>query len=286
MTPEPAPQRRASSPPFVKPISALALEARSLRHPTLRDAGIYLWVLAPIVAVFAGRFESRVYLWLVPLAFLALAIAVEQLTRHGFRDSTLESCDGGARPPRYFAAPWSIATAGALGVLASLRLVQGDFDGRGVWTANFMMVAACSTGLPLLMVARHCALNWPTSRRVSGFREAFVLRSAMLLVVFGIAQAPRSCAHRREVWASVDDAMAACSDFVPRLAAWRNAHGEYPASLSELGEDASLPQLLHGKARYSAKDDRFNFDVPDPTEFLFPEGWEYYSDTRRWHHYN
>jgi hypothetical protein len=77
-----------------------------------------------------------------------------------------------------------------------------------------------------------------------------------------------------------------CDGVVPRLDAWKESHGAFPASLKDLGDDVVPPRLIHGEVHYSSGGSSFMFDVPDPDEFVFPWGWEYYSDTRRWHHYN
>ena len=268
------------TPPFVETDSTLAHGARILRRPTWRDAGIYAWILGPVAASYAGRLDSSVYGWLVPLFFLLLAVLIQRLTRNGFRGR------GVATAPHYFPSPLWIAAACALGVMSSWRIVRGDFDACGVWCANLVIGFGVAAGMPLLLVARCQALNWTSAQHELGSRGAFVLRSLMLLSVFGIAHLPRTCAHRREVWASVDEAMATSQSFVPRLEQWRNSHGVYPKSLSDLGNDAVLPTLVHGEMTYTGKGDWFSFDVPDPTEWVFPSGWNLTSENPRWHRYH
>jgi hypothetical protein len=74
---------------------------------------------------------------------------------------------------------------------------------------------------------------------------------------------------------------------VPRLDAWKEAHGGYPALLQDLGEDVRPPKLIHGKIEYRANDPTlFSFDVPDPGELAFPSGWRFTSTSRDWSHYH
>jgi hypothetical protein len=84
-----------------------------------------------------------------------------------------------------------------------------------------------------------------------------------------------------EIW-HIDRAQTWAVELVPRLEAWRETHGSYPATLDEIDGDLDGPLLVgQGALHYSASANGFVFDLW--TGLLSGDTWSSANPT--WRHY-
>jgi hypothetical protein len=224
----------------------------------------------------------------VPVPLYVTAIVLERLQRVAvFRRSTPPVLVPSLRP-HFLPGKIAIVVACALGLASSWILIRDDEGGFGdMFFLTCTLIAFVLVPFVALAALRF-GLRWFERASSRSSRMAFVSRSLMLVFICGIAHLPRSCIHQREMQGDAERARSWCLTIVPRLDAWRDAHGSYPEHLVELGDDAQPPTLIHGEVGYHTSKDSswFAFDVPDPDECIFPFGWEFPSDARRWEYYN
>lgn len=164
------------------------------------------------------------------------------------------------------------AVVGALLCTSFLPLICGVF----------LAPAALLAGLLCAIIAKtHRRGASASARESSGFARA----ARAGLVCFGLAVVFDLSGMFCGVWLE-SRSRDWCERLVPRLDAWREAHGTYPARLDDLGPDVGRPWLWDAKFSYEASDTEFSFDIPAAQELIFPVVYSFTSTRRTWVRYD
>ena len=99
-----------------------------------------------------------------------------------------------------------------------------------------------------------------------------------------LALVAAGCGHTKDI----EETKRYYEAIVPALDGWKDDHGVYPSSLGELGLDLPKPPIPPDEFTYSVGPDGtwFRFDVLDPGSFIYPQGWAYGSEGRKWYWYD
>lgn len=172
----------------------------------------------------------------------------------------------------FIAVALPIAMGLALAVTAAITM-RGSFGHAMV----IMMLFYASVGVGLLMVGMLCFALDQRGRR------SLLVGCALLGLLGGIAlQVPSYITGRLLLRRDIHEAKAYCETLVPRLDAYRQRHGRYPATLKAILRQPDEPPRLLDDEFYEINDDgeSFGFVFWSPGEMM--EGFYYVNSSRSW----
>lgn len=176
----------------------------------------------------------------------------------------------------------------ALGLPAA---VLATFLGRGSVEHLLLATIPSLVLAPVLILAGGVLWIWgfrvesvPSGRRLR-WVAAFLVGLAGFFLVLAPSYLPGMVLHHRDV----SGAMRYCDDLVPRLEAWKDKRGEYPATIDVvLPAERPTPRLLRGSSFYRRLGSGYELVFLDPAEIL--GGYSYFfpetTARGRWEHWD
>jgi len=162
--------------------------------------------------------------------------------------------------------------------VASAAIARGDFQYFVIVFGGFLFVAlpAAIVGVSFRTIGRKIRCVGLESTGLLFLSLSFSLL-LQLLGLFFADQFARADIRKAKVF---------CESLVPKIEAWKQEHGNYPATIeSVFAKDVRLPRLTrnvdsNGIGFYQGTSTNYCFFLHDPGSIF--SGWLYFSETRTW----
>jgi hypothetical protein len=182
-------------------------------------------------------------------------------------------------PGRQHGATWAGLGIGLGFALLQFLVARGDrWVGIGIGVLGLCAAGIAATLTVAAFLVDRLGSRARTQRGVEEFGKAM-----LALAIAGSLQIPGCVATYARGELRIHRAQAWCEELLPRLDAYREQQGHYPATLLELGIPNPPSDYTEVNGLYRSYQDGFGFDLMDGG---WCSGWCMSSSTRTWQHYD